>query len=75
VPVELRPIPPLPTLGLAKRHGGAMIQEAPAFRLGVAHPYLPWFCIIRLLVILAGMPKVALLIGIIITMILLSCIQ
>jgi len=33
VPVELRPIPPLPTLGL-RRQGGVMIQEAPAFRGG-----------------------------------------
>ena len=36
VPVELHPIPPLPSLGL-RRHGGAMIQEAFAFRRGVAH--------------------------------------
>ena len=35
VPVELRPIPPLPSLGLKKRRqGGAMMQEAPAFRRG-----------------------------------------
>jgi len=36
VPVfELRPIPPLPSLGLKKRrHGGAMRQEAPPFRAG-----------------------------------------
>ncbi|PSO06084.1 hypothetical protein B9Q04_17850 [Candidatus Marsarchaeota G2 archaeon BE_D] len=34
VPVELRPIPPLPTLGLVGRHGGVMMQEAPAFRRG-----------------------------------------
>jgi len=34
VPVELRPIPPLPTLGLVGRHGGVMRQEAPAFRRG-----------------------------------------
>ena len=33
VPVELRPIPPLPSLGL-RRQGGAVIQEAPAFRRG-----------------------------------------
>jgi len=32
--VELRPIPPLPTLGLVGRHGGVMRQEAPAFRRG-----------------------------------------
>jgi putative transposase len=32
-PVELRPIPPLPSLGLG-RQGGAMRQEAPAFRRG-----------------------------------------
>ena len=32
VPVELRPIPPLPSLGLKKRRqGGAMRQEAPPF--------------------------------------------
>jgi len=31
--VELRPIPPLPSLGLG-RQGGAMRQEAPAFRRG-----------------------------------------
>jgi len=32
-PVELRPIPPPPSLGLVRgRQGGAMIQEAPAFR-------------------------------------------
>jgi len=40
VPVELRPIPPLPSLGL-RRQGGAVRQEAPAFRLGVAHKLLP----------------------------------
>jgi len=35
VPVELRPIPPLPSLGLKKRrHGGAMKQEAPSVRAG-----------------------------------------
>jgi len=35
VPVELRPIPPLPSLGLKKRRqGGAMKQEAPPFRAG-----------------------------------------
>ena len=33
VPVELRPIPPLPSLGL-RRQGGAMKQEAPPFRAG-----------------------------------------
>ena len=32
--VELRPIPPLPSLGLKRRHGGAVRQEAPAFRRG-----------------------------------------
>ncbi|PSN91473.1 hypothetical protein B9Q03_04205 [Candidatus Marsarchaeota G2 archaeon OSP_D] len=34
VPVEFRPIPPLPSLGLVERgrQGGAMIQEASAFR-------------------------------------------
>ena len=34
--VELRPIPPLPSLGLVGRgrHGGVMMQEAPAFRRG-----------------------------------------
>ena len=38
VPVELRPIPPLPSLGLKKRRQGvAMIQEAPAFRRGSSH--------------------------------------
>jgi putative transposase len=36
VPVELRPIPPLPSLGL-RRHGGVMRQEAPPFKAGVAH--------------------------------------
>jgi len=35
-PVELRPIPPLPSLGL-RRHGGVMRQEAPPFKAGVAH--------------------------------------
>jgi len=35
VPVELRPIPPLPSLGLKKRRqGGALKQEAPPFRAG-----------------------------------------
>ena len=34
VPVELRPIPPLPSLGLKGRHGGAVIREAPPFRAG-----------------------------------------
>jgi len=35
VPVELRPIPPLPSLGLKKRRqGGAMKQEAPPFMAG-----------------------------------------
>ena len=34
VPVELRPIPPLPTLGLVGRQGGALKQEAPPFRAG-----------------------------------------
>jgi len=34
VPVELRPIPPLPSLGLKRRHGGAMKQEAPPFKAG-----------------------------------------
>jgi len=35
VPVELRPIPPLPSLELKKRRqGGALKQEAPAFRRG-----------------------------------------
>ena len=29
VPVELRPIPPLPSLGLKRRQGGAVKQEAP----------------------------------------------
>jgi putative transposase len=33
VPGKLRPIPPLPSLGL-RRHGGAMIQEAPPFKAG-----------------------------------------
>ncbi|PSO07030.1 hypothetical protein B9Q04_13030 [Candidatus Marsarchaeota G2 archaeon BE_D] len=32
--VELRPIPPLPSLGLKRRQGGAVMQEAPAFRRG-----------------------------------------
>ena len=36
VPVSPRPLPPLPSLGL-RRHGGAMIQEAPAIYGGVAH--------------------------------------
>ena len=34
MPEELRPIPPLPSLGLKRRHGGAMIQEAPALERG-----------------------------------------
>jgi transposase len=34
VPVKLHPIPPLPALGLVGRQGGAMRQEAPAFRRG-----------------------------------------
>jgi len=35
VPVELHPIPPFPSLGLKKRRqGGALKQEAPAFRRG-----------------------------------------
>ena len=34
VPEELRPLPPLPSLGLKRRQGVAMIQEAPAFRRG-----------------------------------------
>jgi len=33
VPVELRPIPPLPSLGL-RRQGGALKQEAPPLRAG-----------------------------------------
>ena len=33
VPVELRPLPPLPSLGL-RRQGGAMKQEAPPFMAG-----------------------------------------
>jgi len=33
VPVELRPIPPLPSLGLKRRQGGAMMQEAPRLQL------------------------------------------
>jgi len=37
VPGKLRPIPPLPSLGLVGRQGGAMIQEAPAFRRGSSH--------------------------------------
>jgi len=36
VPEELRPIPPLPSLGL-RRQGEVMIQEAPAFRRGSSH--------------------------------------
>jgi len=32
-PAELRPLPPLPSLGL-RRHGGAMRQEAPPLRAG-----------------------------------------
>jgi len=34
VPEKLRPIPPLLSLGLARRQGGAMIQEASPFRAG-----------------------------------------
>jgi len=34
VPVELRPLPPLPSLGLERRQGGAMMREAPPFRAG-----------------------------------------
>ena len=34
VPAELRPLPPLPSLGLVRRQGVAMIQEAPPFRRG-----------------------------------------
>jgi len=34
VPVELHPIPPLPSLGLKRRQGVAMIQEAPALESG-----------------------------------------
>jgi len=34
VPAELRPIPPLPSLGLKRRQGEALKQEAPAFRRG-----------------------------------------
>ncbi len=35
VPVELRPIPPPPSLGLVRgRQGGAMMREAPPFRAG-----------------------------------------
>jgi putative transposase len=36
VPAKLRPLPPLPSLGLVRRgrQGVAMIQEAPAFRRG-----------------------------------------
>ncbi len=34
-PAELRPLPPLPTLGLARgRQGGALMREAPTFRAG-----------------------------------------
>jgi len=33
VPEELHPLPPLPSLGL-RRQGGAVMQEAPAFRRG-----------------------------------------
>ncbi len=29
--VELRPIPPLPSLGLERRQGGAMMREASPF--------------------------------------------
>ncbi|PSN86831.1 hypothetical protein B9Q03_11515, partial [Candidatus Marsarchaeota G2 archaeon OSP_D] len=34
VPVELRPIPPLPSLGLKRRQGVALKQEAPPFKAG-----------------------------------------
>ena len=34
VPEELRPLPPLPSLGLKRRQGVAMIQEAPALERG-----------------------------------------
>jgi len=34
VPEELHPIPPLPSLGLVRRQGVAMIQEAPALERG-----------------------------------------
>jgi len=34
VPVSPRPLPPLPSLGLVGRQGGAMIQEAPPFMAG-----------------------------------------
>jgi putative transposase len=34
VPVELHPIPPLPSLGLKRRQGGAMNQEALSVRTG-----------------------------------------
>jgi len=34
VPEELRPIPPLPSLGLKRRQGGAMKQEAPPLKAG-----------------------------------------
>lgn len=39
VPEELRPIPPLPSLGLKRRQGGVLIQEAPPFRAG-SSPHL-----------------------------------
>ena len=38
VPVELRPIPPLPSLGLKRRQGGAMKQEAPRLQLRGSSP-------------------------------------
>jgi Transposase and inactivated derivatives len=45
VPVELHPIPPLPSLGLKRRQGGAVKQEAPPFMAGVAHNWLsPYAC-------------------------------
>jgi len=34
VPVELRPIPPLPSLGLKRGQGGVLMREAPPFRAG-----------------------------------------
>ena len=41
VPVELHPIPPLPSLGLVRgRQGGAMIQEAPPSGRGSSPPRL-----------------------------------
>ena len=46
VPGKLRPLPPLPSLGLKKRRqGGAMIQEAPPFMAG-------WLTAVTLLVAL-----------------------